>query len=115
VQLQQYTVLTSALHQQKVTLWMVLLQVCDVQHCNVQCCSVSLASVVLQGRCHPVQLLYLEEPTNDYVQRTIDTIVDIHRYCMYCIPHQTATTSLSQSRLGNFFDSFSPYHACTLL
>lgn len=32
----------------------------------------------IEGRVHPVETQYLKEPTNDYVMRAIDTIIDIH-------------------------------------
>jgi ATP-dependent RNA helicase DDX35 len=32
----------------------------------------------IQGRVHPVEIQYLAEPTNDYVERAVETIMDIH-------------------------------------
>jgi ATP-dependent RNA helicase DDX35 len=34
--------------------------------------------VSIQGRTHPVDLLYLDEPTEDYVERAIKTVFDIY-------------------------------------
>jgi ATP-dependent RNA helicase DDX35 len=35
--------------------------------------------VSIEGRMHPVEISYLAEPTNDYVERAVDTIMDIHK------------------------------------
>lgn len=35
--------------------------------------------VGIQGRTHPVEVQYLAEPTNDYVERAIETVMDIHK------------------------------------
>ncbi|KAH7116146.1 P-loop containing nucleoside triphosphate hydrolase protein [Dendryphion nanum] len=32
----------------------------------------------IQGRVHPVEIQYLVEPVNDYVERAVDTVMDIH-------------------------------------
>lgn len=32
----------------------------------------------IQGRVHPVEIQYLAEPISDYVQRAVDTVMDIH-------------------------------------
>jgi ATP-dependent RNA helicase DDX35 len=32
----------------------------------------------IQGRVHPVEMQYLASPTSDYVNRAVDTIIDIH-------------------------------------
>jgi ATP-dependent RNA helicase DDX35 len=34
--------------------------------------------VGIEGRCYPVDCLYLEEPTEDYVERAVQTVFDIH-------------------------------------
>jgi ATP-dependent RNA helicase DDX35 len=34
--------------------------------------------VKIEGRTHPVDILYLEEPTDNYIERAVDTIMDIH-------------------------------------
>ncbi|KAI5784672.1 P-loop containing nucleoside triphosphate hydrolase protein [Geopyxis carbonaria] len=34
--------------------------------------------VSIEGRCYPVDILYLEEPTEDYVERALQTVFDIH-------------------------------------
>ncbi|KAF2645877.1 P-loop containing nucleoside triphosphate hydrolase protein [Massarina eburnea CBS 473.64] len=34
--------------------------------------------VSIEGRAHPVDIFYLSEPTNDYIERAVDTIIDIH-------------------------------------
>lgn len=34
--------------------------------------------ISLQGRMYPVDLLYLEEPAEDYVERAVKTVFDIH-------------------------------------
>ncbi|CAI6342234.1 unnamed protein product [Periconia digitata] len=34
--------------------------------------------VSIEGRTHPVDIFYLAEPTNNYIERTVDTIMDIH-------------------------------------
>ncbi|CAI5996219.1 unnamed protein product [Closterium sp. NIES-65] len=36
------------------------------------------AIISVEGRSHPVQLLYLEEPTSDYLQTALDTVLAIH-------------------------------------
>ena len=35
--------------------------------------------VGIQGRTHPVEVQYLAEPTNNYVEKTVDTVMDIHK------------------------------------
>jgi len=35
--------------------------------------------VSLEGRAYPVQIAYLEEPTNDYVRKAVETVISIHR------------------------------------
>ncbi|KAL7275973.1 hypothetical protein RUND412_001042 [Rhizina undulata] len=38
-----------------------------------------LAKIIsLEGRCYPVDILYLEEPTENYVEKAIQTVFDIH-------------------------------------
>lgn len=38
-----------------------------------------LAKIIsLEGRCYPVDVLYLEEPTEDYVEKAVQTVFDIH-------------------------------------
>ncbi|KAF8544033.1 pre-mRNA splicing factor [Trichophaea hybrida] len=38
-----------------------------------------VATIVgIEGRCYPVDCLYLEEPTEDYVERAVQTVFDIH-------------------------------------
>lgn len=38
-----------------------------------------VATVVgIEGRCYPVDCLYLEEPAEDYVERAVQTVFDIH-------------------------------------
>jgi ATP-dependent RNA helicase DDX35 len=38
-----------------------------------------LATIIsIEGRCYPVDCLYLEEPTEDYVQKSVETVFDIH-------------------------------------
>lgn len=32
----------------------------------------------IQGRVHPVEIQYLSEPVNDYVERAVDTVMEIH-------------------------------------
>jgi ATP-dependent RNA helicase DDX35 len=34
--------------------------------------------VGIEGRCFPVDCLYLEEPTEDYVEKAVQTVFDIH-------------------------------------
>ncbi|CAI7862745.1 unnamed protein product, partial [Closterium sp. NIES-54] len=36
------------------------------------------AIISVEGRSHPVQLLYLEEPSSDYLQTALDTVLAIH-------------------------------------
>jgi ATP-dependent RNA helicase DDX35 len=33
----------------------------------------------LEGRAYPVQIAYLEEPTEDYVRKAAETVISIHR------------------------------------
>jgi ATP-dependent RNA helicase DDX35 len=35
--------------------------------------------VSLEGRAYPVQIAYLEEPTEDYVRKAAETVMSIHR------------------------------------
>jgi hypothetical protein len=35
--------------------------------------------VSLEGRAYPVQIAYLEEPTEDYVRKAAETVISIHR------------------------------------
>jgi len=35
--------------------------------------------VSLEGRAYPVQIAYLEEPTNDYVRKAAETVISIHK------------------------------------
>lgn len=35
--------------------------------------------VSLEGRAYPVQVAYLEEPTQDYVRKAAETVISIHR------------------------------------
>lgn len=35
--------------------------------------------VSLEGRAYPVQIAYLEEPTQDYVRKAAETVISIHR------------------------------------
>jgi ATP-dependent RNA helicase DDX35 len=35
--------------------------------------------ISIHGRVHPVEIQYLSEPTNDYVERAVETILDIHQ------------------------------------
>lgn len=38
-----------------------------------------LAEIIsLEGRCYPVDVLYLEEPTENYVEKAVQTVFDIH-------------------------------------
>jgi ATP-dependent RNA helicase DDX35 len=38
-----------------------------------------VATIVgIEGRCYPVDCLYLEEPTEDYVEKAVQTVFDIH-------------------------------------
>lgn len=38
-----------------------------------------LAKIIsLEGRCYPVDVLYLEEPTENYVEKSVQTVFDIH-------------------------------------
>lgn len=38
-----------------------------------------LAKIIsLEGRCYPVDVLYLEEPTENYVEKAVQTVFDIH-------------------------------------
>lgn len=38
-----------------------------------------LAKIIsLEGRCYPVDVLYLEEPTENYVEKAVQTAFDIH-------------------------------------
>lgn len=38
-----------------------------------------LAKIIsLEGRCYPVDVLYLEEPTENYVEKAMQTVFDIH-------------------------------------
>lgn len=38
-----------------------------------------LAKIIsLEGRCYPVDVLYLEEPTENYVDKAVQTVFDIH-------------------------------------
>ncbi|KAG0633351.1 P-loop containing nucleoside triphosphate hydrolase protein [Tuber brumale] len=34
--------------------------------------------ISLEGRCYPVDVLYLEEPTENYVEKAVQTVFDIH-------------------------------------
>lgn len=34
--------------------------------------------VSLEGRAYPVQMAYLEEPTEDYVRKAVETVISIH-------------------------------------
>lgn len=34
--------------------------------------------ISLEGRCFPVDILYLEDPTDDYVERAVQTVFEIH-------------------------------------
>eukprot|EP00958_Prasinococcus_capsulatus_P020035 scaffold2552_cov380-Prasinococcus_capsulatus_cf.AAC.17 len=38
------------------------------------------AIISVEGRSFPVEALYLEEPTADYVQEAVETVLKIHRY-----------------------------------
>lgn len=35
--------------------------------------------VSLEGRAYPVQIAYLEEPTEDYVRKAAETVISLHR------------------------------------
>jgi ATP-dependent RNA helicase DDX35 len=35
--------------------------------------------VSLEGRAYPVQIAYLDEPTEDYVRKAAETVISIHR------------------------------------
>lgn len=35
--------------------------------------------VSLEGRAYPVQIAYLEEPTEDYVRKAAEAVMSIHR------------------------------------
>jgi ATP-dependent RNA helicase DDX35 len=35
--------------------------------------------VSLEGRAYPVQIAYLEDPTEDYVRKAAETVISIHR------------------------------------
>jgi hypothetical protein len=38
-----------------------------------------LAKIIsLEGRCYPVDVLYLDEPTENYVEKAVQTVFDIH-------------------------------------
>ena len=38
-----------------------------------------LAKIIsLEGRCYPVDVLYLEEPTENYVEKAVQTVFDVH-------------------------------------
>lgn len=38
-----------------------------------------LAEIVsLEGRCYPVDVLYLDDPTENYVEKAVQTVFDIH-------------------------------------
>lgn len=39
--------------------------------------------VSLEGRAYPVQITYLEEPTEDYVRKAAETVISIHRQVCY--------------------------------
>jgi ATP-dependent RNA helicase DDX35 len=39
--------------------------------------------VSLEGRAYPVQIAYLEEPTDDYVRKAAETVISIHRQVRY--------------------------------
>jgi len=34
--------------------------------------------VSLEGRAYPIQIAYLEEPTQDYVRKAAETVISIH-------------------------------------
>jgi ATP-dependent RNA helicase DDX35 len=34
--------------------------------------------ITIEGRTHPVNIFYLAEPTNNYVEKAVDTVMDIH-------------------------------------
>ena len=55
----------------------VCLSVCETVYVRV-CVMLSAPPVVLQGRSFPVQQLYLEEPTSDFIQSALDTVLAIH-------------------------------------
>ena len=40
---------------------------------------ISSIIVSLEGRAYPVQIAYLEESTEDYVRKTVETVISIHR------------------------------------
>ena len=47
-----------------------------------------LATIVgIEGRCYPVDCLYLEEPTEDYVEKAVQTVFDIHLKVRPPSPH----------------------------
>lgn len=46
-----------------------------------------LAKIIsLEGRCYPVDVLYLEEPTENYVEKAVQTVFDIHLKVRYALP-----------------------------
>jgi ATP-dependent RNA helicase DDX35 len=46
-----------------------------------------LATIIsIEGRCYPVDCMYLEEPAEDYVERAIQTVFDIHLKVRYPYP-----------------------------
>ena len=47
---------------------------------------ISSIIVSLEGRAYPVQIAYLEEPTEDYVRKAAETVISIHK--------QVSSTSL---------------------
>ena len=51
----------------------------DEATANGECNSNAIGRIIsLEGRVYPVDTLYLEEPTEDYVERAVKTIFDIH-------------------------------------
>jgi ATP-dependent RNA helicase DDX35 len=40
---------------------------------------ISSIIVSLEGRAYPIQIAYLEEPTEDYVRKAAETVISIHR------------------------------------
>ena len=45
--------------------------------------SIDSRIVSLEGRAYPVQIAYLDQPTEDYVRKAAETVVSIHRQVRY--------------------------------
>jgi ATP-dependent RNA helicase DDX35 len=62
-----------------------------------------ITSVIsLEGRTYPVDVMYMDEPTEDYIETALKTVLDIHLKVSLCPP--PCLTRGTQRRHSSFSD-----------